>query len=361
MDEVKVRVSKSANAKSAGSVNRRRLQSSTTLNRRFVKKPTPAPRIKASAGAASRALKAQTKKKILISKGESVQLQPVAKEEKKIQEEKQIQIAQETEKVVQEAKKEVAKQPAKQQGFAARAESSAFSLKDLAAVQAQIEDEPVAPAQEAQIAKAAKARMASRRVAAQPQQQRMQARETKTHAIERAIAKVSALTEEEEIESQTQKRHFWQRKKFVAAASMAVVSLVLLGYLVSVNLPDISVRVAAMHSGIEKAYPSYVPASYRLDGLVNENNGRITMAFKNDRDQKFTLMEEKSSWDSSAVLTNYVEKNWGASYSIAKGQGLTIYVSGSNAAWVNGGVFYVIEDESGSLSSSDLHDIAVSL
>ena len=137
--------------------------------------------------------------------------------------------------------------------------------------------------------------------------------------------------------------------------------MILLGYLVSVNLPDISVRVAAMHSGIEKAYPSYVPASYRLDGLVNENNGRITMSFKNDRDQKFTLMEEKSSWDSSAVLTNYVEKNWGASYSIAKGQGLTIYVSGSNAAWVNGGVFYVIEDESGSLSSSDLHDIAVSL
>ena len=355
MDEVKVRVSKSANAKSAGSVNRRRLQSSTTLNRRFVKKPTPAPRIKASAGAASRALKIQTKKKILISKGEAVQLQPVAKEEK------QIQIAQETEKVVQEAKKEVAKQqPVKQQGFAARAESSAFSLKDLAAVQAQIEDEPIAPAQEAQVARAAKARMASRRVAAQPQQ-RMQARETKTNAIERAIAKVSALTEEEEIESQTQKRHFWQRKKFVAAASMAVVSLILLGYLVSVNLPDISVRVAAMHSGIEKAYPSYVPASYRLDGLVNENNGRITMSFKNDRDQKFTLMEEKSSWDSSAVLTNYVEKNWGASYSIAKGQGLTIYVSGSNAAWVNGGVFYVIEDESGSLSSSDLHDIAVSL
>ena len=54
-------------------------------------------------------------------------------------------------------------------------------------------------------------------------------------------------------------------------------------------------------------------------------------------------------------------KNWGASYSVAKGQGLTIYVSGSNAAWVNGGVFYVINGDEGSLSSSDLHDIAVSL
>ncbi len=361
MDEVKVRVSRSANAKSAGSVNKCRLQSSTTLNRRFVKKPTPAPRIKSSAGAASRTLKNQTSKRILISKGQLVKLQPSAQAQ---QQPKQIQVAQETEKVVQAAEKQLAeqKQPQTQQKFASRAASSAFSLKDLKGIQAQIDNDPVAPAQEARVARAAKARIAQRKVAAQqPRQQQVTARETKNRAIERAIEKVSALAEEEEIESQVQKRHFWQRKKFVAAASMAVVSLVLLGYLVSVNLPDISVRVAAIHSGIDKAYPSYVPASYRLDGLVNEENGRITMSFKNDRDQKFTLMEEKSSWDSTAVLTNYVEKNWGASYSVAKGQGLTIYVSGSNAAWVNGGVFYVIQDDSGSLSSSDLHDIAVSL
>ena len=61
------------------------------------------------------------------------------------------------------------------------------------------------------------------------------------------------------------------------------------------------------------------------------------------------------------MLANYVKKNWGADYSIAKGQGLTIYVSGSNAAWVNGGVLYIITDADGHLSSGDLHDIAVSL
>lgn len=353
MDEVKVRVSKSAGAKSAGSVNRRRLQSSTTLNRRFVKKPTPAPRINASAGAASRTLKNQTNKKILISKGQLVKLQPTQQAEKKIE------VAQETEKVVQQAEKQLSTQKAQEEKFVSRASTSAFSLKDLATVQADFaRDEQIAPAQDTRVAKVAKARMVARKAAA-PQQ--MSARELKDQAIQRALQKVSAMSEEEQQQEKAQKQHFWQRKKFVAAASMAVVSLVLLGYLVSVNLPDISVRVAAMHSGIEKAYPSYVPASYRLDGLVKEENGRITMAFKNDRDQKFTLMEEKSSWDSEAVLMNYVEKNWGASYSIAKGQGLTIYVSDSNAAWVNGGVFYIIQDDSGSLSSSDLHDIAVSL
>ena len=142
---------------------------------------------------------------------------------------------------------------------------------------------------------------------------------------------------------------------------MVVISFGLLGYLVYLNMPDISVRVAAMQTGIDKAYPSYVPADYRLDGLVKEDAGRITMNFKNSEGKKFTLMEEKSSWDSSAVLSNYVKKNWGSDYSIAKGQGLTIYVSKSNAAWVNGGVFYVITDEEGNLTSTDLHDIAVSL
>ena len=102
-------------------------------------------------------------------------------------------------------------------------------------------------------------------------------------------------------------------------------------------------------------------AALMLGDKSAKDAGRITMNFKNSEGKKFTLMEEKSSWDSSAVLSNYVKKNWGSDYSIAKGQGLTIYVSKSNAAWVNGGVFYVILDGDNALSSSDLHDIAVSL
>ena len=359
MDGVKVRVSRSANAKNAGAVNRRRLQNSTTLNRRFVKKPTPAPRIKASAGAASRTLKNQTQKRVLIAKGQAVKLQPTQKVE--VQAAEQQQVAQETEKVVQQVEKQLSEQEIAQQRLASKSAAGSISLKELAAANVQIDDdEPMQPAQDAPVAKVAKARMAARKAATTAPKQ-MSAQELKERAIQQALRKVSAMSEEEQQAEKAQKQHFWQRKKFVAAASMAVVSLVLLGYLVSINLPDISVRVAAMHSGIEKAYPSYVPATYRLDGLVNEENGRITMSFKNDRDQKFTLMEEKSSWDSSAVLTNYVEKNWGASYSIARGQGLTIYVSGSNAAWVNSGVLYIIQDDAGVLNSNDLHDIAVSL
>ena len=355
MDGVKVRVNNASSAKSASAVNKRRLQSSATLNRRFVKKPTPAPRIKASAGAAARALKAQNQKRVLISKGQAVRLRPVAKQA--AQQAQQEQVAQQTEKIVQKAAKQLSEQEQMQNRIASRASSNTISLKDLASVKA-VEDEPIAPAQDTKLAKIAKARMAARKASAP---QALSAQELKERAIQQALRKVSTMNAEEEAGMKSVKQHFWQRKNFKIVAAMSAITLAIFGYLVSVNLPDISVRVAAMHTGIEKAYPSYLPANYRLDGLVKEENGRITMSFKNDRDQKFTLMEEKSSWDSSAVLTNYVSKNWGASYSIAKGQGLTIYVSGSNAAWVNGGVFYVISDDTNTLTSSDLHDIAVSL
>ena len=360
MDGVKIRVGNASSAKSASAVNKRRLQSSTTLNRKFVKKPTPAPRIKASAGAASRTLRAQNQKRVLISKGQAVRLKPVAAAQ--TNQTQKTAVAQAAEKVVQQqqqAPKQLTEQEQMQQRIASRTASNMISLKDLASVKAEA-DEPIAPAEEAAMVKAAKARMTARKAAAESPKA-LTAQELKERAIQQALRKVSTMNDGEDTGMKAAKQHFWKKKHFKVAASMAIVTLAILGYLVSVNLPDISVRVAAIHSGIEKAYPSYVPANYRLDGLVKEENGRITMAFKNDRDQKFILMEEKSSWDSSAVLTNYVAKNWGANYSIAKGQGLTIYVSGSNAAWVNGGVFYVINDETNTLSTSDLHDIAVSL
>ena len=329
MDGV-VRVTRRASsAKNASSVNQRRTQKSTTLNRKFVKKVAPRPRINASAAAASRTLKGQSQQRVLIRRTQQVRLQPQPQQT-----------------IVQQA---VETQTQAQQKFAQRAAAHSVSLKDIEAIQ---------PAQDAPIVKVAKARMAARKAAAP---QPLTAQELKERAIQQALRKVSTMDADEEYSESFKKKHFWQKKKFALAASMAVVSLALLGYLVSVNMPNISVRVAAMHSGIEKAYPSYVPSSYRLDGLVKEENGRITMGFKDDNGKKFTLMEEKSSWDSSAVLSNYVMKNWGASYSVAKGQGLTIYVSGSNAAWVNGGVFYVINDNDNALTSSDLHDIAVSL
>lgn len=334
MDGVVRVTNNTAGAKNASALNRSRVQRSTTLNRRFVKKPTVNhPQIRAAAGAASRTLKNQkTTKRVLVSKTNKVQLKPLAK---KANDEKSV-----------------------QQRFESRTTAHMVSLKELAKVEAVIDDEPIAPAEDTKVAKVAKARLAARK-SLTPNQ--LTAQELKDRAIQQALRRVATMEDVSDVRTLKKTKRFWQKKKVAVAATVAVLSLAVLGYLVSVNLPDISVRVAAIHSGIDKSYPSYVPANYRLDGLAKEEQGRITMAFKNDQGQRFSLVEEKSSWDSAAVLSNYVSEKWGEDYSVAKDQGLTIYISGSSAAWVNGGVFYLIIDESDALNSSDLHDIAVSL
>ena len=398
MDGVKRVSGKGATVHHASSVDHRRVQKSTTLNRKFVKKPVARARINVAAGEASKSLR--------IQKVAQQQRQQIQQQQQKARQAQQQQ-AQATQQQARGQQTQQGRQAnrnqirARQQVMASRQrgqQQQGRGLLNKTGIRLQPVAKKVArdqqqgqqqQAQQTQCAQRQAQKAAGRQILVAKQQQdrgvqrnhvvqvararqaarksepvHLSAQELKDRAIKQALRKVGQV-EGDEItqfsESKQEKQHFWQKRRFAIASAMAVVSIALLGYLVYLNMPDISVRVAAMQTGIEKAYPSYVPADYRLDGLVKEDAGRITMNFKNNEGKKFTLMEEKSSWDSSAVLSNYVKKNWGSEYSVAKGQGLTIYVSKSNAAWVNGGVFYVITDEEGNLSSTDLHDIAVSL
>ena len=344
--------------------HQQRVQKSSTLNRRFVKRPSVKPRVSASAAAAARTLRTSNQSRTVLTKQRSVNLQPLSKTS--AQATAKAQASTQAVKAQTKAAAQTKAVQAKAVASKGQADRLAAIRKEAAASYAQLQaKQTVAKKQEAEkyqrheMAKVANARIAARK--AEPVH--MTAQEMKDRAIQQALRKMNSMDAERGQESfvETKKKKFWQGRKFAIASAMAVVSFAVLGYLVYINMPNISVRVAAMQTGIEKAYPSYIPMNYRLDGLVKEDNGRITMNFKNDEGKTFTLTEEKTAWDSAAVLTNYVKKNWGGEYSIAKGQGLTIYVAGSNAAWVNGGVLYIIEDASGTLTSSALHDIAVSL
>ena len=191
----------------------------------------------------------------------------------------------------------------------------------------------------------------------------MSAQEQKDLAIKRALAqmdRMDTVVEEEVIEEVIdKKRHFWQSKRFVLAISMSAVAVLLLGYFVHLNMPDISVRVAASRAGVDGSYPSYIPRGYSLDGLVAENNGKIEMTFSNAA-LKFTVTQEKTTWDSAALYNNFVMREWGAEAVILREHGLTIYVLGSDAVWINGGILYKIDDIKDGLTRQQLRDIAVS-
>lgn len=356
-----------AKSHASSTAHQQRVQKSSTLNRRFVKRPVAQPRINAPAAAAAKTLRTNNQTRTVLTKKNSVRLQPLNKTSAQttVKTQTTTKAQARTQNI---AKQVVAKTSAAQQKKVVKTQIQAERLaairKEAAASYAQIQAKQQKK-QEAEkyerheMVKVASARMAARN--AEPVH--MTAQEMKDRAIQQALRKMNAMDAERGKDTfvEAKRKKFWQGRKFAITSAVAVLSIAILGYLVYLNMPNISVRVAAMQSGIEKAYPSYIPMHYRLDGLVKEENGRITMNFKGEEDKTFKLTEEKTAWDSAAVLTNYVKKNWGGEYSIAKGQGLTIYVSGSNAAWVNGGVLYIIEDATGSLSSSDLHDIAVSL
>lgn len=138
-----------------------------------------------------------------------------------------------------------------------------------------------------------------------------------------------------------------------AAAVFAIV------YFTNLNMPDISLRVAAMQTGIEASYPSYVPRDFALSDILSKN-GKITLNFKNNKTGGlFSLSEEKSSWDSGTLLKNYVLDAFEGEHATIREQGLTIYVKNGNAAWVNGGIVYKLTSDS--LTKKQIISIATSL
>ncbi len=156
----------------------------------------------------------------------------------------------------------------------------------------------------------------------------------------------------------TAKQH---RGRKLQLATAGVALFLVAGYFTYLNMPNISVRVAAAQAGINASYPSYRPSGYSLTGPVAFNDGQVSMKFAlNGTNQSFTLSQVKSGWDSAAVQGNYVIPAAGSDYDVMQVGGLTIYTYGTNAAWVNGNILYTIKGEN-SLTPDQIQRIATSL
>ena len=148
------------------------------------------------------------------------------------------------------------------------------------------------------------------------------------------------------------------RVSSVMAACMGV--MVLGGYLSYINMPNLSVRVAASQAGINAQYPGYTPSGYSFDGPVSYSNGQVLLTFAaNGGNAQYKINQQKSAWDSQAVLDNYVVAN-SSVYDVNDTQGLTVYTYDNNAAWVNKGVLYTISGDA-PLRTEQVLRIATSL
>lgn len=148
--------------------------------------------------------------------------------------------------------------------------------------------------------------------------------------------------------------------RVLSLASVTLALLLLGGYFTYLSLPSLSVRVAAAQAGINASYPAYRPDGYRLTD-VTYSKGAVSLKFAaNAGPQNFTITQQQTAWDSTAVKENYVRPNWGNDVIPYAEHGLTIYAHEGNAVWVNGGILYTISGDA-PLSSSQVRGIATNL
>lgn len=180
----------------------------------------------------------------------------------------------------------------------------------------------------------------------------------KNEAIADALDKAPAKADTKPFKTKTKKQQKTSRHFSIISTSFAL--LLLGGYFTYLNMPSLSVRVAAAQAGIEATYPTYRPAGYRLNGPVAFTDGEVNMKFaSNAGPQSYQISQKKMNWDSSAVEQDVNQKTSG-SYTTSTTSGLTIYLYGTNASWVNGGILYTLSGDA-PLSSEQVDRIATSM
>jgi hypothetical protein len=151
------------------------------------------------------------------------------------------------------------------------------------------------------------------------------------------------------------KRRF--RAPTLVTAALAV--MLLGGYVAYVNMPSISVRVAANHAGVDARNP-HVPSGYSIDGPIAYSPGQVTIKYKsNGGGDGYSFTQANSAWNDNAVRDNLV-KTASQDYETLVVGDLTIYRYGDRAAWINDGVLYTLNGND-HLGNNQILEIANSI
>lgn len=183
--------------------------------------------------------------------------------------------------------------------------------------------------------------------------------QTKERLIQQAVEKAVSGAHEKKPRTKVKRS---AASKFTRYASTFAVVTLLGGYVAYLNIPSISMKVAASRAGFAASLPSYTPGGYSLNGPIAYTPGQVTVDFHaNTDDRSFSIKQQPTTWDSVALLENFVTKQ-GKSYLTYQDRGLTIYIyNGSSAAWVNGGKMYSLEGKNSQLDTDQLLKLATSM
>lgn len=150
--------------------------------------------------------------------------------------------------------------------------------------------------------------------------------------------------------------------RVLSAGSLLLAGLVIGGFFAYQNVPNLTMRLASAKAGVHGTLPGYQPAGFALNGRIAYKPGQITIGYKSNSDSRnFTITQSTSSWNSETLVQNYDALKNNSSYLAVPTKGKTVYIySGSNATWVDGGIWYKIEGDS-QLNSDQLLSLANSM
>ena len=186
-----------------------------------------------------------------------------------------------------------------------------------------------------------------------------QAKKQKEIAVQKAL---DASTSAKKTPKTRRKSFLKTHPRLFSTTAIVAAMIVIIGSLIWINLPTISVKLASSQAGITAEFPHFLPDGYSLELPVRAEDNLVKMTFQSRSDNThFSLSQSASSWDSEAVRIS-VEKDSNGQFLTSRDRGLTIYTYNSNqsAAWVNKGVLYRI-DGNATLSSDYVLRIANSL
>ena len=182
------------------------------------------------------------------------------------------------------------------------------------------------------------------------------------HALKNASTHIQQL-EKDVIKKVPFLQRIGFKNRVANVATMSCAVLLLVGFFAYQNATSISMKVASSRTGISAKMPGYIPAGYDASKKVDSMDGQISISFHSNTDAKtFTLTQQSSNWNSASLLANHIQKrNCSTCYQTWQNEGKTVYIyDNSNAAWVDGGIWYQIEGNA-SLTSDQLLRLANSL
>lgn len=184
--------------------------------------------------------------------------------------------------------------------------------------------------------------------------------------IEKALSNATSHQQPHYDIPRTKKRHKLAKRAGISSRAMAVSTSVIAGVLLGgffaiQNVPNLSMRVAATRAGFAASMPSYKPSGFSFKGPINYSKGQVTVSFKSNTDDRgYSVTERSSNWNSDALLSNFVVAE-NKQYQTYIDRGRTLYIyDGSNATWVDNGVWYQIDGPS-DMTTDQLVRIASSI